>query len=60
MQQVTKATENLKKTLRSNVKTKLDPFGNVVNLSDKLFSKSEFCLINKNLNFCSRPKKYNK
>ena len=45
--------------LRSNVKTRLDPFGNVVNLSDKL-SKTEFCLLNKNLNFCPRPNKYNK
>ena len=50
----------LKKTLRSNVKTKLDPFGNVVNLSDTIFSKSEFSLLNKNLNFCPRPNKYNK
>ena len=44
----------LKKTLRSNVKTKLDPFGNVANLFDKLFSKSEFYLLNKNHNFFSR------
>ena len=49
-----------KKTLRSNTKTKLNPFGNVVNLSDKRFSKSEFCLLNKDLNFCPRPNKYNK
>ena len=46
--------------LRSNVKTKLDPFGNVANLSDNLLSKSEFCLLNKNLNFCPRPNKYSK
>ena len=50
----------LKKTLRSNVKTKLDPFGNAVNLSDKIFSKREFSLLNKNLNFCPRSNKYNK
>ena len=50
----------LKKTLRPNVKTKLGPFGNVVNLSDNLFSKSEFSLLNENLNVCSRPSKYNK
>ena len=50
----------LKNTLRSNVKTKLDPFGNVVNLSDKLFSKSEFSLLTKNLNFCPRSNKYKK
>ena len=54
------ATENLKKTLQSNVKTKLDPFGNAVNLTDNLFSKSEFSLLNKNLNFHPRPNKYNK
>ena len=44
-------------TLRSHVKTKLDPFGNVANLSDNLFSKSEFSLLNKNFNFCPRPNK---
>ena len=32
----------LKKTLHSNVKTKLDSFENIVNLSDNLFSKSNF------------------
>ena len=32
----------------------------MVNLSDNLFSKSEFSLLNKNLNFCPRPNKYNK
>ena len=43
----------LKKMLRSNIKTTLDPFGNIVNLSDNLFSKSEFSLLNKNLDFLS-------
>ena len=42
----------LKKTCQSNVKMKLDHFGNIVNLSDKLFSKKEFSPLNKNLNFC--------
>ena len=32
----------------------------MVNLSDNLFPKSEFSLLDKNLNFCPRPKKYNK
>ena len=41
----------LRKTFRSNVKTKLDPFGNVVNLSDNLFPKSKFSLLNKFLKF---------
>ena len=31
--------------LRSNVKTKLDPFRNIVNLSDNLLSKSGFSLL---------------
>lgn len=31
-----------KKTLRSTLKTKLDPFKNLVNLSDKTFIRSEF------------------
>ena len=50
----------LRKMLQSNVKTKLDGFGNVVNLSDNLFSKSKFSVLNKNLNFCPRPNKCNK
>ena len=29
-------------------------------MSDNLFSKSEFSLLHKNLNFCPRPNKYNK
>ena len=53
MQQVTMDTENLKKRFNQT-------FGNVVNLSDNLFPKSEFSLLNKNLNFCPRPNKYNK
>ena len=50
----------LRKTFRSNVKTKLDPFGNVVNLSDNLFPKSKFSLLNKFLKFYPRPNKHNK
>ena len=39
----------------------VDPFGNVnLKLSDNVFSKSEFSLLHKNLDFCSRPNKYNK
>ena len=53
------AAEKLKKTFRSNVKTKSGPFGNIVNLSDNLFSKREFSLLHKNLNFCPRPNEYN-
>ena len=54
------ATKKVKKTLRINVNTKLNPFGNVVNLSENLFAKKEFSLLHENLNFCRRPSKYNK
>ena len=52
----------IKKTLRSNDKTKLDPFGNVVNLSDNLFSRREFSykFSYKFLNFCPWSNKYSK
>ena len=53
------AAEKLKKTFRSNVKTKLGPFGNIINFSDNLFSKGEFSLLHKILNFCPRPNEYN-
>ena len=46
--------------LWSNVKTKLDHFGNIVNLSDNLFSKIEFSLLNEHRNFCPRSNKFNK
>ena len=37
-----------------------DPFRDVVNLSYKTFTKTEFELLNKVLNICPRPNKYNK
>ena len=46
------------KKVRSSVKTKLDPFGKVINLSDNPFSKCEFYLLKKNLNFCPHPDEY--
>ena len=54
------AAEKLKKTFRLNVKTKSGPFGNIVNLFDNLFLKSQFSLLHKILNFCPRPNEYNK
>ena len=54
------AAEKLKKTFRSNVKTKSGPFGNIVNLFDNLFLKSQFSLLHKILNFCPRTNEYNK
>ena len=46
------------KKVQSSVKTKLDPFGKVINLSDNPFSKCEFYLLKKNLNFCPHPDEY--
>ena len=46
--------------LRSTIKTKLDPFKNVVNLSNKRFFKPDFKLFSKNLTFYPCPKQYNK
>ena len=44
------ATENLRKRFDQML----------VNLSDNLFSKSKFSLLNENLSFSPRPNKYNK
>ena len=38
----------------------LDPLNNVINLSTKSFTFYEFKLLNKNLNFCPAPNRYNK
>lgn len=49
MQQVTLATRKIKETLRSTLNTKLDRFKNLVNLSGKIFLRSEFKLLGKKL-----------
>ena len=36
-----------------------DPSGNVVNLSKHSFTKPQYELLNKNLNFCPKPSKFN-
>ena len=46
----------IKETLISTLKTKLDPFKNVVNLSSKIFFRSEFKLLKKSVTFCPRLK----
>ena len=38
----------------------IDPFWNVINFSKLLFSKYQYELLNKNLNFCPTPERYNK
>ena len=51
--QIGKQFQNITRTLS-------DPNGAVVNLSNKKFTKHEFELLNKNLNFCPRPNQFNK
>ena len=37
-----------------------DPYNQVINLTKKHFTKNEFKLLGKNLNFCPTPKQYNR
>ena len=48
------------KTLQRTIRYHLDPLNNVINLSTKSFTFYEFKLLNKNLNFCPTPNRYNK
>ena len=50
----------IRKTLQRTIRYHLDPLNNVINLSTKSFTFYEFKLLNKNLNFCPTPKRYNK
>ena len=52
----------LTKTLISTLKTKLDPFKNVVSLPNKTFFRFEFKLLNKDFDkdLPTLPKQYNK
>ena len=50
----------IQKTLHNTATYKHDPLGYVVNLTDKKFTKNDFKLLNKNLNFTPNPGKYNK
>ena len=50
----------IRKTLQRTIRYHLDPLNNVINLSTKSFTFYEFKLLNKNLNFCPTPNRYNK
>ena len=52
--------KKLGKTIPDNTKFALDPYNTVHNLSSKSFSKYEYQLLNKNLNFCPTPNIFNK
>ena len=52
--------KKLGKTIPDNTKFAVDPYNTVYNLSSKSFSKYEYQLLNKNLNFCPTPNIFNK
>ena len=52
--------KRIRKTLQRTIRYHLDPLNNVINLSTKSFTFYEFKLLNKNLNFCPTPNRYNK
>ena len=50
----------LQKTFTRLVLLRNDPNRNVINLSKYSFLKGQYNLLNKNLNFCTTPRYYNK
>ena len=52
--------KKLGKSIPNDTKFAVDPYNTVFNLGSKTFSKYEYQLLNKNLNFCPTPKIYNK
>ena len=43
-----------------SIRHQSDPNGNIINLTKHSFTKAEYKLLNKNLNFIPTPKVYNK
>ena len=50
----------LRRTLKRTTRSREDPYGQVINLSTKHFSKPEFKVLGYNLNFIPTPDKINK
>ena len=50
----------MQRAIKSKIRYKSDPSGQVINLSKHSFSLDTFKLLNKNLNFVPITKKYNK
>ena len=46
--------------MEKSIRHQSDPNGNLINLTKHSFIKTEFKLLNKNLNFVPAPKVYNK
>ena len=53
-------TEKLWRTVEDTTGHQFDPIGNIINLSNKTFTKETFQLLNKNLNFIPTPSTFNK
>ena len=51
---------NLRKTIEKSIRHQSDPNGNIINLTKHSFTKVEYKLLSKNLNFISTPKVYKK
>ena len=51
---------SLRKTISRAARYRDDPDGNVINLSKHSFTKIQFKVLHKNLNFCPTPGYYNK
>ena len=51
---------NLRKTISRAARERDDPDGNVINLSKHPFTKKQFSILNKILNFCPMPGNHNK
>ena len=52
-------TKKLWRTVEDTTGHQFDPTGNVINLSNKTFTKETFQLLNKNLNFTPTPSIFN-
>ena len=50
----------LRKTIEKSIRHQSYPNGNIINLNKHSFTKAEYILWNKNLNFVPTPKVYNK
>ena len=51
--------KKLWRTVEDTTGHQFDPIGNVINLSDKTFTKETFQFLNKNLNFLPTPSIFN-
>ena len=50
----------MRRTIESSTGLQSDPAGNVINLSNKYFTKDVYKILNKNLSFVPTIKKFNK